>query len=293
MDFKFDMKKSAGQTRKPWTAVVLTLLMPGLGQVYNGQFRKGCLFALFSTGFGLAITLFSLKLSFALLALFFLITILILILAIVDGIKTARTLKYNFQPKKYNRPIVYTAIYLIIGLGGDLAGSAYIKHAQVRAYKIPSGSMLTTLNVGDRILLDKTVDAINRGDIVVFEFPPDVDKDIPREFIKRVIGMPGDKIEIRDKQLLVNDRLVVEDYAVHQDAKTIPAEASPRDNMAPLRVPDGMYFTMGDNRDYSYDSRFWGFVAEEKVSGRAAKIYWSWDSKNAEVRWERIGQEIY
>ena len=90
----------------------------------------------------------------------------------------------------------------------------------------------------------------------------------------------------------INEQLIVEDYVVHKDTQTIVAAASPRDNMAPLRVPAGMYFTMGDNRDYSYDSRFWGFVAEEKISGRAAKIYWSWDSKNTEVRWQRIGQTI-
>ncbi len=292
MDFEFEVKKRTGQTRKPWTAVVLTLLMPGLGQVYNGQLQKGCLFALFSTAFGLAITIFSLKLPFIVLGLFFLLTILILVLAIVDGVKTARKLKYNFQPKRYNRPVVYIAIYLIFGLGGDLAGSAYIKQAHVRAYKIPSGSMMNTLIVGDHILIDKTADRITRGDIVVFEFPPDADKANPRDFIKRVIGMPGDKIEIRDKQLLVNDQLLVEDYVEHQDAQTIPADASPRDNLAPLKVPAGMYFTMGDNRDYSFDSRFWGFVAEEKISGRAAKIYWSWDSKNTEVRWQRIGQTI-
>ncbi len=293
VDFESEVKKSAAESRKTWLVIVYSLLMPGLGQVYNGQLQKGLVLFLLSSGFGLAITLFSLGLPFAVLAVFFLLTILVLILAIVDGIKTARKFKYNFQPKKYNRPVVYIAIYLVVGLGGDLLASTYIKHALVRAHKIPSGSMETTLLVGDHILIDRSLDSISRGDIVVFEFPSDADKDRPRDFIKRVIGVPGDKIEIRDKQLLVNDQFVREEYVAYRDAEILASKVGPRDNMAALKVPEEMYFTMGDNRDYSFDSRFWGFVAAEKISGRAAKIYWSWDSENSEVRWERIGQEIY
>jgi signal peptidase I len=292
-DMKFDMIKRAGGPRKTWVAVVLSLLMPGLGQVYNGQFQKGLVFFLLTTLGGLAITLFTLTLPIVLLGLLLLLNILILVLTIVDAVKTARQHRYSFQPQKYNRPLVYLTLYLVFGLLGELAVSGYIKQNHVQTYNIPTGSMETTLHVGDHILVDKTVETVSRGDIVVFKLLSDLDKDNPRDFVKRVVGMPGDIIEMRDKQLLVNDQPVQEDYVINRDSRTLHAGSSSRDNMAPLTVPQGMYFVMGDNRDYSYDSRFWGFVAADKVVGWAVKIYWSWDGNNSAARWERIGRQVY
>ena len=293
MDFTIDEKTNLDTPRKTWVAIVFSLLLPGLGQVYNGQLLKAVWFHLLATGSGLAVMLFSLRLPFPVLAVFLLFSLLIYILAMVDAIKTARKFKYHFKLKKYNRLMFYIAIYLVLGLAGDLAVSTYVKSARVQAYKIPSKSMDTTLLVGDHILLDKSAAAIGRGDIVIFEFPPDAGSDHPRDFIKRVVGVPGDRLEIRGKQLLVNNQVVVEKYVVHQDTRTLAAEAGPRDNMAPVIVPEKMFFTLGDNRDYSFDSRFWGFVGENQVSGWAARIYWSWDREKGKVRWQRIGQDIY
>ncbi|TVQ98503.1 MAG: signal peptidase I [Desulfovibrionales bacterium] len=189
----------------------------------------------------------------------------------------------------------------------------------VQAFKIPSGSMEETLLIGDHLLVTKfaydikiplagvvfDLDEPERGDIVVFLFGQDVpalrqeparwlqcnlpglaDEACPQDFIKRVVGLPGDIIEVREKQVLVNGRELEEPYAQFRDTRH---SIVPRDKLGPLRVPEGKYFVLGDNRDESLDSRFWGFVDRERIKGKAWRIYWSWDA-GAGPRWERIGR---
>jgi signal peptidase I len=150
--------------------------------------------------------------------------------------------------------------------------------------------MEPTLLVGDHVLIDRTKSGRvpKRGDIIVFEYPEDRTKD----FIKRVIATGNDTVEVRNKQLFVNGKLMVEPYIVHKESDTIPATQNPRDNFGPKVVPPDSYFTMGDNRDRTYDSRFWGAVPKAKVRGVLKSIYWSWDRENSAVRWDRIGMKI-
>lgn len=161
----------------------------------------------------------------------------------------------------------------------------------IQAYKMPSGSMKPTLLVGDHILADKfplNLDKIERGDIIVFVYPPDPRKD----FVKRVVGLPGETIEIRDRELYIDGNLLEENYVLHIDNHIFPADVNSRDNFGPIRVPENSLFVLGDNREASYDSRFWGFVELTKVKGKVTKIYWSWDKENSQVRWERIGKTV-
>ena len=177
----------------------------------------------------------------------------------------------------------------------------FIRTFIVQAFKIPSGSMKQTLQVGDHILVNKFVYGIKlpymqkviipvkkprRGDIIVFKFPVEPEKD----FIKRVVGVPGDIVEARDKKVYVNDQPLVESYAIKTDHQIYSKGVAPRDNFGPITVPDNALFVMGDNRDHSHDSRFWGFVDMKKVRGKAFMIYWSWDKDRFGVRWNRIGQ---
>jgi len=176
----------------------------------------------------------------------------------------------------------------------------------VQAFKIPSGSMEDTLLIGDHLLVNKFIygtqlpfsdDPVlairqpDRGDIIVFEFPEDKDKSYfkRRDFIKRVVGLPGDTIEIRNKNVFVNGERYITPEAVYKDGNLT---AGPRDNMPPVTVPDDNYFVMGDNRDRSYDSRFWRFVDRSAIKGLAFIKYWSWDSEKFMPRWGRIGRMI-
>jgi signal peptidase I len=181
----------------------------------------------------------------------------------------------------------------------------FIRTFIVQAFKIPSGSMKNTLLIGDHILVNKFIYGVKipywqktivpvknpkRGDIVVFKFPEDPSKD----FIKRVIGIGGDVVAIRDKKIYVNHKLLNHKYGIYTDPRIIPGGIQPRDNLGPVTVPENSLFVMGDNRDHSYDSRFWGFVDLKKVKGKAFIIYWSWNKDNSSsildyVRWGRIG----
>lgn len=167
-----------------------------------------------------------------------------------------------------------------------------------QAFKIPSSSMESTLLVGDHILVNKFIYGVripftkdrwpaftqpSRGDVIVFVFPEDRTKD----FIKRVVAVGGDTVEVRDKQVILNGKPVDNPNAEFRDDKIYPGMSTPRDNMKPTKVPEGTVFVMGDNRDYSHDSRFWGFVPVEDVKGEAFVIYYSAQDL-ASVRWNRF-----
>jgi signal peptidase I len=171
-----------------------------------------------------------------------------------------------------------------------------------QAFKIPTGSMEQNLLVGDHILVNKFIYAngsdesvalaphrpVRRGDVVVFKWPPDPSRD----FIKRCVGLPGDRVEVRDKVLLVNDTAVEESaYVRFVDPRTfpnalfLPDEYRLRDNFGVYTVPEGHLFVLGDNRDQSDDSRFWGSVPIDHLKGRALLIYWSFASETEHTDW--------
>lgn len=179
----------------------------------------------------------------------------------------------------------------------------FIRTFVVQSFKIPSGSMENTLAIGDHLLVSKFIYGTRipftdsrilkvrdprRGDIIVFEYPRDTDKD----FIKRVIGTPGDVVEIKDKRVYINGTPYQNTHEIYKENSILPKEQHQRDNFGPVKVPDNAYFVMGDNRDYSYDSRFWGFVGKEKIKGLAFIKFWSWDKEHFKVRWENIGELI-
>jgi len=187
----------------------------------------------------------------------------------------------------------------------------FIRTFAVQAFKIPSGSMKQTLLIGDHILVNKFIYGVKipfsqttiipvkkpkKGDIVVFKFPMDPEKD----FIKRVVGVAGDKVEIRNKQVFVNNIKADSSFAQFTDSFIVPGcppgirQDAPcrKDNFGPIKVPENKIFVMGDNRDQSYDSRFWGFVDSKAVNGKAFIIYWSWDNDNFGIRWKRVGKML-
>ena len=192
--------------------------------------------------------------------------------------------------KEYLEPIV---IAVLIAL--------FIRAFIVQAFKIPSSSMEPTLLVGDHLLVNKFIYGIRipytdiklfqykkpeRGDIIVFIFPKDRSKD----FIKRVIGTEGEKVTIVHNKIYINDKLIDDPWGHFTMSRTSI------EDYGPVRVPEGSLFVMGDNRDNSQDSRFWGFVKLNEVKGKALIIYFSWDSNAKDVlntiRWTRFGKLI-
>jgi len=162
-----------------------------------------------------------------------------------------------------------------------------IKGLLLQTYTIPSESMYSTLKVGDFLVLNRLeylFSGPERGDVVVFEYPIEPDKD----FIKRVIGTPGDRVKMVNKQIYINGEPQNEKYRRINSQQPLPGTISTKDNFDEFTVPEGKYFMMGDNRDNSYDSRFWGFVDEDKIKGKALMIYWSMEKPERSSVWSKF-----
>jgi signal peptidase I len=177
----------------------------------------------------------------------------------------------------------------------------------VQAFKIPSSSMEPTLQVGDHLLVNKFIYGIKipfadikffqfkepkRGDIIVFIYPKDRSKD----FIKRVIGTEGEKVEIIFNKIRIDDKLIDDPWGHYDEKSPLAKYLQPIDRFGPVIVPKGSLFVLGDNRDNSQDSRFWGYVNVNEVKGKAFVIYFSWDryAQNllGKIRWMRFGKLI-
>ena len=182
-------------------------------------------------------------------------------------------------------------------------GAFLLRIYVLQSYKSTTDSMAETVVAGDYFLVNKfiygrkipfidsrffKIRAPRRGDVIVFEYPEDPDKD----FVMRVVGVPGDEVEGSDKKVYVNGHLSENAREIHAEEEIIPREQNPRDNFGPVKVPDNALFVMGDNRDRSYDSRFWGCVSNGRIKGKAFLTYWSWDPDRRQVRWGSIGKRI-
>jgi signal peptidase I len=213
-----------------------------------------------------------------------------------DGATSAaRTARRKSLVREYGEAIVIAVVLALL-----------IRTLIVQAFTIPSGSMMDTLLVGDYILVNKFLYGAelpivdwrmpglrlpHRGDIIVFKYP----QDEKRDFIKRVVGTPGDEVVIRGSQVLVNGRALDEPYIKqgpqplgHAGGTYCPYAYGCETTV----VPADSYFVMGDNRDNSQDSRYWGFVRRDKIKGKAFLIYWSWDGDRHWLRWWRLGKYI-
>jgi signal peptidase I len=183
----------------------------------------------------------------------------------------------------------------------------FVRSIFIQAYKIPSGSMEPTLLVGDHLLVNRlsyvvkvpyfdnviyTLGKPKRGDIIVFRYP----ENIKIDFIKRVIATEGDTIEIKDKVIYINGIKMTDSWGHYQNTPPLPREIAPKDNFGPYTVPKDAVFAMGDNRDNSADSRFWGPVRKEHLVGKALILYFSLNGNTKDpfefIRWSRIGQLI-
>ena len=209
----------------------------------------------------------------------------------------------------------------------------FVRTFLLQAFKIPTGSMENNLLIGDHLLVNKFIDAptatglertllpigqIRRGDVLVFKYPVEPDRD----FIKRVIGLPGETLELKEKKIYINGKPIDEPYVHFLEEPRRNAELSEvtssdvRENYGPVKVPPNQYFMMGDNRDNSADSRYWGFMPRDYVKGKALLIYWAYESEREDyedesasatvkglasvfmhfftkTRWDRLGRMIH
>jgi signal peptidase I len=290
--------------RRPWLAALLSFLAPGVGQLYNGDPRRGwSLFALFV---GLDMTEALIIPHAAPIVVFaglFLIALSVLALGIATAIQAFRLARRigATQIAWYQHAWIYLLLVLLMPVAGAVAAPEY----KIQSFYIPSGAMTPTILVGDYLNVDKAYYrsySPERGDVVMFKLPTDNST----VWIKRVIGLPGDHIQMKNGILYINDQPCpckrIEDFLYHegnsmviplaQYIETLPngvqhplikmGDNGPLDNTQVYDVPPGKYFMMGDNRDNSRDSRIlsaFGYVPAGNVIGRAEFIYFSTDGQ--------------
>lgn len=294
----------------PWISLLLGILIfPGFGQIYNGKPKQGIFLWLFSLFAGAALFIvpvyFSksiITIAASLIAVLFLLTMIV-----VSAFFQCKRLG-SLPPRQwYNKPWGVICIWIILYfLSGHLGvGIQACLTYFVKTYQISASSMSPTLLPGDMFFVKKAYYGLKvpfnddqmllqfrrpqRGDVIVFKFPKDERKD----FIKRVIGIPGDTIEVKEKEVYLNGKKIEEPYVIHDDPGASDQHSIPeRDNYGPFLIPADSYFVMGDNRDHSLDSRFWGPVSLNKIKGSASIIYASRDVEHSNIRWERVGKPI-
>jgi signal peptidase I len=262
--------------RNPFWAGLFTLGAFGLGQLYNGKPAKAAvMYCLPFICIALSL-LFPLSSSLYHLLVFEALLLCIGLVSIVDAVRDARKLN-EIALRSYHRWYVYVAIILFQAL---LINPLQIRIAtnSICAYRIPAGSMAPTIEIGDRLIADMRAydrKLPARGDIVILKYP----NNESIHYVKRVIGLPGDKVEIVNRMVYVNDRPLKESYVQHIDPASI------NEHSGPYFIPKGWYFVLGDNRDNSQDSRFWGSISLSKIIGQARYLYWA---KNK----SRIGKRL-
>ena len=291
--------------RRIWLAILLSLIMPGLGQIYCGRFKRGLvLYFMHILPLPIVISLLYLSNSPALMHIaivLILTSIMVLLGAILDSVFLAIRTASGYQLKDYNNPVVY-ALLVIIVTGGSIGSTLYIRGQGLEAFRIPTASCYPTIVPNDRILANKL--AYNgtdpkRGDLVVHI----CSFNRHWNYIKRVVAVAGDTIEVKDNQLYVNDRKLpqrklpestLDNIRVTVEGKLLKGEVfeeingnvkyniflaePPHDNTVgdfeKITVPDHHCFVLGDNRNLSRDSRHFGPVLLATIIGRADYIYW-------------------
>jgi signal peptidase I len=270
--------------RIPVIAAALSLVAPGLGQLYNGQILKGIIFFLAILLIPTILFLAGLPGQFLGLAAVLIFTFCLWLFVIVEAFFAAKR-KKEVVLKGYNKWYIYLLIILLMNgtyfIPGNFTANFASEVLGFRAYRMPTGSMEPTLLIGDYLITDSKYfkkNELQRRDLVIIQYPKDPSKD----FSKRVITLEGEKIEIKNKQVYINDEALPESYVVHND---VNFGVATRDDFGPVTVPPSHCFVMGDNRDNSADSRFWGSIPLRNIKAKPLYIYWAKDKS-------RIGKKL-
>ncbi len=264
--------------KEPLLALFLSIILTGLGQMYAGRIKRGISFLIIPIIS--AVIMFTYFLNpttktnvFMLIPLGILAIFGIFVLA--DAYLCAKAYNINNNLKRNittgKRIVIVTGIifFLFVFHPQQLVAN-YFRNNVVQAFKLPTGTMMPTLMVGDKILVDKAIykkSEPKRGDVIIFKYPKD-----PRKiFVKRLVGLPGEMVEIKDGQIIVNG-IKLQDPVIFSNIYYYNKGEYAQEGKA-IQVPNNSYYVLGDNSNASQDSRYFGFVPKENIEGKAFKIY--------------------
>lgn len=276
--------------RKPIAAAILSSVTPGLGQVYNGQVIKGLFLFLATNLFIVLLSFTGLQFSFYGLIAIIMLSLFFWLAIVLEAFFAAKKIK-EISLKPYNKWSVYLLIALAT-FGMDYVFTDFLLKniLGIQGYRLQTGSMQPTLQQGEYIMTNLKYynsNTLQKGDLVVFKYPEDPSKD----FLKRIVALEGEKLEIKERLVFINNRPLQEDYKIFTKSRMVSKTKDSiapdlfRDDYGPVMVPWGTCFVLGDNRDNSYDSRHWGFLPLKNIKGKASYIYLSVDIT-------RIGRNI-
>lgn len=302
--------------RNPFLAAFLSLICPGLGQMYNGELRKGIIYI----GIAILLSIF----WFTCQPLFLLIYVAFEIFIVIDAFSFARK-KDKYNLKSYNKVKFYILFYLIL----EIPVNGFFETILFNDYKMLTTSMENIIYAGEKVFVNKLLYGASTPDYISFPFFKDIGFKIPYfrfpsikkpksydiivfnypknpqfKHIKRCIATEGQIVEIRDKKIFVDGKKFDDtkftkfvDPNIHDRSKVYPTfmNLGSRDNFGPVKVPNNSYFVLGDNRDNSYDSRYYGFIHHRNIIGKVMFIFTSYDYGKEyfeKIRWSRIGAAI-
>lgn len=285
--------------RKWWMAGLLSYLVPGLGQFYNGDALRGlfffCIYSLWgSIIFNIALHIMKADfpgISFVGLLILLFMTFGFLVFIIIDAIRQAKGMTGEHPYKNYDR-LYYYVLAILITSGITYSTKMVLNENIIKAYKIPTNSMMPTLLPGDYLLSNRSyycANNVDRGDLIIFQNPENVNL----EFIKRVIGLPGDTLEVKNQIVFINGTQLDENYLLPENKEDPGLEMRAPANFGPIYVPAENYFVLGDNRGNSYDSRHFGMINRGLIKGKPSLIYISFKSDFPFIRFGRIGKKLH
>lgn len=284
--------KTKGKSRKKWIAAILSLFVTGLGHVYTGKARRG-LVLYFLEFFILILFVISYLIFSNLFILYFLVLSLLAyrIMCIVDSVKSSESPDNIYILKKYNKSYIYILLMMVSYLLINTCFNTLLTDHLIERLKITGNGMMETIYTGDRVLANKYIYKKNlpqHGDVVIY-YPDDSSSGSCD--MKRVIALPGDKIELKDSIFYLNGTPLRESYVTSSNLHETYLRLLPKNNLELTIVPEGVAYLMGDSVDNIYNVRVWEFVDLKSIRGKAVQVYWSIDSESA-VRWDRIGIRV-
>ncbi|MFH0781873.1 MAG: signal peptidase I [Pseudomonadota bacterium] len=266
--------------------ILAPAIMIGLSYVFSAaplSYKKSLVLCLQISVIGIVLQLLTFSITTLLPPLYSILNIVLLIVLLVLIIALIKKKVQTTVPKA----ILIQIINIVFAVSITLVFKQYV----IQAFKIPAESNVPTILIGDHVLVNKYIYKFHqpqKNDWVIFKFP----KDEKIDYLKRIVALPGDQVEIKDKILYINNQLVSEPFVINSTASIIDQSKSPRDNFGPVTVPEKSYFVLGDNRDNSFDSRFWGFVKEDKIMGKVEIVYFSYNNQAKSIRYDRVGLKL-